>query len=118
VTLIHVVGTDPTALRLKRDVYGFGPDEAVSVKRAQKAAEAKLRELADAELTGMSHEVVVLVGYDLASTILEEEPERAPSLIVMGTAGFGGFFHFVLGSAAETVARRAGCSVMIMRVGE
>jgi nucleotide-binding universal stress UspA family protein len=38
-------------------------------------------------------------------------------MIVMATAGHTGFFQFVLGSAAETVARRAEASVMTIRIG-
>jgi nucleotide-binding universal stress UspA family protein len=117
VTLLHVVSTDPAALRLNRDLYGFTPDEQVSVTRAQASAEKRLLEIGSGELKGVDHDVVVLVGYELSSTILELESARQPSLIVMGTAGYGGFFHLVLGSAAETVARRAGCSVMTIRVG-
>ena len=118
VTLLHVVPTDLATIRLDRGVYGFKPDEQVSLARAQKGAEVKLRELAAEELTGVAHEEVVVAGQDRAGAILEEEASRTPSLIAMGTPGYTGFFQVVLGSVAETVARRASCSVMTIRIRE
>lgn len=116
VTLLHVLRTDPSALQLHRDLYGFSPDEPVSLPKAQKAATARLEELAEAELAGVPHDVAVVIAYELAGGILDEERSRAPALITMATPGYTGFFQIVLGSAAETVARRAECSVMTIRV--
>jgi nucleotide-binding universal stress UspA family protein len=56
----------------------------------------------------------VTVGYDLPTTLLDEERSREPSLIVMMAPVQSGFFQIVLGSDAETVARRASCSVMTL----
>jgi nucleotide-binding universal stress UspA family protein len=118
VILIHVLGTDPSAIELRRDAYGFGPDERVSLGRAQRAAEEKLAALAKSELGPVPRQVVVTIAYDLASAILDEERAHEADMIVMATAGYTGFFQFVLGSAAETVARRAEASVMTIRIGD
>ncbi len=45
-----------------------------------------------------------------------EARKRAVDLIVMGTSGRKGVGHFLLGSVAETVARKAPCPVMLVRV--
>lgn len=115
VTLLHVLLTEPTFLELRRDVYGFEPDERVSLAKAQRSAFRKLEEIAAEHLAGIPHEVAVSVGYDRATTILDEERAREPSLIVMMAPTQSGFFQIVLGSDAETVARRAACSVMTLR---
>jgi nucleotide-binding universal stress UspA family protein len=114
VTLLHVILTDPTFLQLRRDVYGFEPDEPVSLAKAQRTALRRLEEIAAEHLSGIPHEIVVTVGYDRPTTILEEEQAREPSLIVMMAPTQSGFFHVILGSDAETVARGAACSVMTL----
>lgn len=115
VTLLHVLPTDPTFLELRRETYGFAPDEAASLSKAHKVALRRLEEIAAEHLAGIAHEVVVSVGYDRPTTILEEARAREPSVIVMMAPTQSGFFNFILGSDAETVARRAACSVMTLR---
>ena len=115
VTLLHVLLTEPSFLELRRDAYGFESDEPVSLARAQKVALRRLEEIAAEHLKGIPHEVAVSVGYDRATTILDEERSRSPSLIVMNAPLQSGFFQVVLGSDAETVARGAACSVMTLR---
>ena len=59
-----------------------------------------------------------------ASTILEDEKGWRPDVITMGTAGrraierfpLSGFFQLVLGSTAETVARKSRSSVVTLRL--
>jgi nucleotide-binding universal stress UspA family protein len=115
VTLLHVLPTEPVFLELRRDIYGFEPEEPVSLARAQRTALRKLEEVAAEHLSGISHEVVVSVGRDGPTTIVDEERSRQPSLIVMMAPTQSRFFQIVLGSDAETVARRAACSVMTLR---
>lgn len=47
--------------------------------------------------------------------ILQYAQETGIDLIVMGTHGRSGFSHFLLGSVAENVVRRAPCSVLTVR---
>ncbi len=56
-------------------------------------------------------EVRVLSGHP-ASEILNFIDQEQVDLVVMGTHGFTGLAHFFLGSTAEKVVRRAGCSVL------
>lgn len=50
-----------------------------------------------------------------AHEIVNVADEAAMDLIVMGTHGWTGFKHFLLGSAAENVLRTANCPVLIVR---
>jgi len=116
VTLMHVILVEPSFLELNRSVYGFAPDEPVSIAKAQRAAQKRLDAIAAEHLGGVPCETVVCVGSDRSTTILEEEQVREPSLIVMMAPPEQSlFFQIVLGSDAETVARRAMCSVMTLR---
>lgn len=47
--------------------------------------------------------------------IIRYASEHEIDLIVMGTHGRTGFAHMVMGSVAEKVVRKAGCSVMTVR---
>ncbi len=114
VTLLHVLLTEPSFLELRRENYGLAPDERVSVAKAERGAMKNLEALAAQHLQGVPYELAVVVGADRASTILDEEPLRQPSLIVMMATTQARFFQIVLGSDAETVARRAECSVMTL----
>ncbi|MCA1960719.1 MAG: universal stress protein [Desulfomonile sp.] len=71
------------------------------------AAEECRRELPQVEtrlLTGLPAEQVV-----------EFADEHAIDLIVMGTHGWTGFKHLILGSTAENVLRTANCPVLTVR---
>jgi nucleotide-binding universal stress UspA family protein len=116
VILLHVILVDPSFLELNRAVYGFGSDEPLSIAKAQRAAQKRLEAMAAEHLAGIPHEIVVSVGSDRSTTILDEERVREPSLIiVMAPPEQSLFFQIVLGSDAETIARRAACSVVTLR---
>lgn len=53
-----------------------------------------------------------------AAHIEEYAKAQNINLIVMGTHGRSGFSHFLLGSVAENVVRRAPCSVLTVRPSE
>lgn len=116
VTLLHVLLADSVALELKRELYGLPSDGPVNLLQAEKGAKARLEELAKKELGGVPYDTMVVVGVDVATSILEVEGANRPGMILMATAGYTGFFQFVLGSAAETIARRASCSVITLRL--
>jgi len=116
VRLLHVILTEPSFLELHRGNYGFAPDEPVSITKAQKAAQERLDRFAGEHLGEIPHEISVAVAHDRAGAILEDEKGWKPDVIVMGTAGFTGFFQLVLGSTAEAVARRSLCSVVTLRL--
>lgn len=54
---------------------------------------------------------------DAKSTILQAAKEWRADLIVLGSHGRKGMEHFLMGSVSEAVARHAGCSVEIVRIG-
>lgn len=54
---------------------------------------------------------------DAKSTILQAAKEWRADLIVLGSHGRKGLEHFLMGSVSDAVARHAGCSVEIVRVG-
>lgn len=116
VRLLHVILTDPAFLEMRRETYGFAPDEPVSISRAERAAKERLDRFAAENLGEIPHETAVTIAYDRAGAILEDEKLWKPDVIVMGTFGFAGFFQLVLGSTAETVARRSICSVVTLRL--
>ncbi len=116
VTLLHVVIVDSVALEMNHEVYGHSGDGPVNLLRAQANAKARLDAFARSELGAVPHDTKVVIGRDLASSILEVEGADRPFMILMATAGYTGFFQFVLGSAAETVARRAACSVITVKL--
>lgn len=63
---------------------------------------------------GVEVETSLLEG-DVHETILDEIDRWGADLVIMGTHGRRGFNRFLLGSVAESVARRAGCGVLLMR---
>jgi nucleotide-binding universal stress UspA family protein len=116
VTLLHVILVDPSFLELNRALYGFAADEPTSIAKAQRAAQKRLEAIAAEHLGSVPYEIVVSVGSERSETILDEERAREPSLIVMMAPPTQSlFFQIVLGSDAETVARRANCSVITLR---
>ncbi len=46
--------------------------------------------------------------------ILQQAEEWNADLIVLGTHGRGGLYHFLIGSVAEHVARKSACPVLIV----
>ncbi len=46
--------------------------------------------------------------------IIQQAEEWGAELIVVGTHGRGGLYHFLMGSVAEHVARKSACPVLIV----
>jgi universal stress protein A len=63
---------------------------------------------------GFTSQAEVRVG-DVTETILDRAAEWNADLIAVGSHGQRSIHDFLLGSVAESVARRAGCSVAIVR---
>ena len=83
----------------------------------QKAALAKLNEIADQKLQGIEYQTVVYAG-DVAGSILRAVDKFQPDLLVLATHGRTGLAHLVLGSVAEAIVRRANCPVLTIRAGK
>ena len=63
---------------------------------------------------GLTAQTEVLIG-DVTKTILDRAAEWRADLIMVGSHGQRSIRDFLLGSVAESVARRAGCSVAVVR---
>ena len=90
---------------------GYAPeleDEKQPARALVERIAAELRKAGFAAQTG------VRIG-DVANTILGQATEWGADLIAVGSHGQRSIHDFLLGSVAESVARRAGCSVAIIR---
>lgn len=105
--IVHVVPLIPGAGEVADSVGPGGDASAVQ----------RLREIADRELAGVKHEVHTKIALhsDIAGNILSTAHEVNADLIVTATHGRSGVAHFLLGSVAETVVRRALCPVLTVR---
>ena len=63
----------------------------------------------------VSCNATVACGYP-ATEILRLTEEKAIDLLVMGSHGLTGLAHVLFGSTAERIVRRAGCSVLTVRL--
>ncbi len=93
------------------------PEPAVTAnKSAEDAARLKLQGIADEKLAGLKFEVVTRVAgpVDTSRAVLEAATDLDTDLIILKTHGRHGLAHFVMGSVAEQVVRRAHCSVLTL----
>jgi universal stress protein A len=84
-------------------------------QRSQEHVWRELRQIADKELTGVDHEVILRTGQP-AKEILKAENEVEAELVVMATHGRTGMSHLVLGSVTEKVVRESSCAVLTIRM--
>ena len=59
--------------------------------------------------------VLSSTGEKIADVLLREAQEAGCDLIVMGTHGFTGLMHLLMGSVAEGVVRHANIPVLLVR---
>ena len=90
---------------------GFAPELEEEMQPARAFVE---RIAAELHITGFAVQTAVKIG-DVANTILDQAAEWRADLIAVGSHGQRSIHDFLLGSVAESVARRAGCSVTIVR---
>ena len=90
---------------------GYAPELEGQMKPARKLVERIAGEL---RRVGFTAQTEVLIG-DVTKTILDRAAEWRADLIMVGSHGQRSIRDFLLGSVAESVARRAGCSVAIVR---
>jgi nucleotide-binding universal stress UspA family protein len=109
VRVLHVL--QPIAPAPPQMAPGYAPELEVQKKPAQELVERIAKELRSA---GFNVNVAVEIG-DIRETIIDSAAEWSADLIVVGSHGQRGIQRFLLGSAAEFVARHANCSVEIVR---
>jgi len=90
---------------------GYAPELEDEKQPARALVERIAAELRQA---GFATQTDVRIG-DIANTILDQGAEWRADLIAVGSHGQRSIHDFLLGSVAESVARRAGCSVVIVR---
>jgi nucleotide-binding universal stress UspA family protein len=92
------------------------PEIAVAVeKSAEDDARLKLQAIAE-KVAGLKFEIVTRVAGpgDTSKAVLEVATDLDADLIVLKTHGRRGLAHFVMGSVAEQVVRRAHCAVLTL----
>ena len=110
--VLHV--TDPQEW-VYPDAGGGGFYDAEAFERAEASAEELLATAADrAGAAGREVTTATAVG-SAAATIVEYAEAHDVDHVVLGSHGRTGLARFLLGSVAETVARRASASVTIVR---
>lgn len=82
----------------------------------EKAASAKLDDIAKAKLGGLEHQSLLYVG-DIIICILDAQKKYQPDLVVIATHGRTGIARVFLGSVAEAIVRKATCPVLTIREG-
>lgn len=80
----------------------------------EKAARAKLTDIAKNKLAGLKYELHVYTG-DVIGGILSAQGKHQCDLVVMATHGHRGLARVFLGSVAEAVVRKASCPVLTIR---
>ncbi len=106
VLLLHVL---PIVINI-----GEIPPPRALYEDQEKAARAKLEDIAKAKLAGLGHQSLLYVG-DIISSILEAQKQHRPDLLVIATHGRKGLKRLVLGSVAEGIVRKATCPVLTIR---
>lgn len=96
---------------------GYEPEMAEIMKKLfEQAQETVDRAGAELRMAGFNVKTRVAEA-EVRSGILDVAAEWHADLIVLGSHGRKGLQRFMLGSVAESVARGAYCSVLIVRIG-
>lgn len=111
--LVHVIEPVPVAA----DMMTAGVWGALIAGQHEAGEQLLAKASAAAEQQGVSstRQVLELPGERVADAILNEAKAAGADLIVMGTHGRRGLIHALMGSVAESVARTAPCSVLVVR---
>jgi len=108
VYLLHVVLILPT----------IGAPDATEASQGHTEDDARLRlqKLADDRLAGVKSEVITRAAGpgEVARAVLEVATELDSDLILLKTHGRTGLAHFIMGSVAEQIVRRAHCPVLTL----
>jgi nucleotide-binding universal stress UspA family protein len=106
ILLVHVL---PLAIAV-----GEIPPPRVLYEDQEKAAAAKLEDIARNKLGATKHQSYLYTG-DVITSILAAQQKYQPDLVVIATHGRGGIARIVLGSVAEAIVRKATCPVLTVR---
>ena len=108
VYLLHVVPIMPA----------IGAPETAEVQhvRVEDDARLRLQKLSEEKLAGLKSEIVTRAAGpgETARAVLEVAAELDADLILLKTHGRSGLAHFIMGSVAEQIVRRANCAVLTL----
>ena len=92
------------------------PDNAAGAADVEHEARLKLQKMADEMVAGLKSESLTRLAApaETARVLLEAAAEIDADLIVLKTHGRRGIAHFIMGSVAEQVVRRARCPVLTL----
>lgn len=85
-------------------------------KEIEEGAEKMMEKFCRTRMTNYSNYDTFIVAGVPYEEILRKAEEEQVSLIVLGTQGRSGIDHFLFGSTAERVVRKAKCPVMTVRL--
>lgn len=109
ILLVHTI--EPTVYPMEQVVTRV---DALSMEnQVRKTCQNQLDDLA-AGVEGVAVRTLVLDGY-AAPEIIHTAEQEGVDLIVISTHGRSGIAHFLLGSTAEKVLRKAPCPVLTVR---
>ena len=94
---------------------GYAPEMAEQLQDALKQAEKSVAQAAQTPRAAGFTVQTRVVEAEVRTGILDVATEWRADLIVLGSHGRRGLERFLLGSVAESVARHARCSVLIVR---
>lgn len=98
---------------------GTGYMQAAEVQNASKDIAEKIlsnaRTIAQEYGMQLPGRTINSTGEKIADLLVKSAREAQCDLIVMGTHGFSGVMHLLMGSVAEGVVRQAGCPVLLVR---
>jgi nucleotide-binding universal stress UspA family protein len=112
VTLCHV-----HERALPPAAYGYTDDRGGLTEAQRRDIEERLRGLIPPEATGVATNLAVIDGGHADTAIVQEANRAGADAICVGSHGRTGLARGVMGSVAESVARRAQRPVMIIRPG-
>ena len=92
------------------------PDNAAGAADVEQEARLKLQKMADEMLAGLKSESLTRLAApaETSRVLLEAAAQIDADLIVLKTHGRHGLAHFIMGSVAEQVVRRARCPVLTL----
>lgn len=110
VALINII--EPAPASVNPD-FTLAPVFLEAYDNSEENSHLLLKEIESKHSNGVATTYLSII--DTASHgIIQQAEEWKAELIVIGTHGRGGLYHFLMGSVAEHVARKSACPVLIV----
>ena len=124
VSQMHADGLEVLVLQIVEPIYysappqmarGYEPEMAEKLREQTSQAELAVAHAAESLRAAGFNVKTRVAESEVRSGILDAAAEWQADMIVLGSHGRRGVQRFMLGSVAESVARHASCSVLIVR---